>query len=232
MRFGVSRVVRGLVPAWFLAFLVVASPGCARFQPTLPEETADGLARVYGTQLAAAYVRPGTRFDGYRAIRVMPVAVAFDPDWDREHRIHVSASERERIREQVSRRMTAELREAIAARGRFAIAEESRPDVLVLRAELRDLELSAVDDSHRSGRVDVYALHTSRATLHAELQDAETRALLVRVIDREHGRQRLPPLLWRSSTLESYAELERAMRTWSRQLLDVLGEAEAGAPRA
>ena len=72
-------IKRPTISALLLAAFLTSVPLIADDKP--PEVSHDGLHLVPGTEVAAAWVKPGADFSGYQKIMLLDAAVAFRKNW-------------------------------------------------------------------------------------------------------------------------------------------------------
>lgn len=198
------------------ALLLLAGTASAADNPTW-----DGLEWREAKGIDALYVRPAVAFKPYENVFLdTPVEVAFDKDWDPNEGVRspsrrLSAADIDAIRMQMADGFQAVFAEELAAGG-YALVPAIGEKTLRVRAALADVYINAPERPGQ-GRETTYTVEPGRMTLVMELRDGPTGQLLARVIDTTSGTNSGAFLMTSSST--NQAELERAVRAWSRRLV-------------
>jgi hypothetical protein len=220
----VPRLLAGLIAT------CIGTVGCASSQTTLAIDEAmshDGLqkAKVEGIELA--YVRPGATLVGYGKVKLDPVEVAFDKDWDPQQpgsHFKISTREREEIRTEVVRIVTEQFVRELQRDQGYQIVQEAGPDVLRVKVSIINLMVTA-PDTMTPGMSRVYTVSSGEMTLFAELFDSETGALLARAIDRREARD--SGRLTLSNSVVNLSANESIASTWARILRKALDRAHS-----
>jgi hypothetical protein len=156
-----------------------------------PPREWDGLVRVPHQRLDHVYIRPGVDLSEYRRIKLSPVEVAFDKQWEREqqrgtHRL--GKEDFERIRTTLAQEFRRIFVDELNQHG-YQVVEEDADDVLLVNPMIVNLRITA-PDTMSSGRVRSYVASAGQMTLVAELRDSTTRELLARAVDTQQARER------------------------------------------
>jgi hypothetical protein len=185
----------------------------------------DGLQRTEVRGLDLAFILPGATLEGFNKVQLAPVQVAFRRNWERQNRTgsrqRVSARDMERIRDRLSTLVESEVREELA-RGGYALVEDAGDDVLAVRMDIVNLDITAPDLAS-AGRVRVYTTSVGEMTLVAELRDSSSGELLMRVFDRRVGRTSPQPRF--TTRADNVMEARNAARAWARALREGLDAA-------
>jgi hypothetical protein len=216
--------------------LVLALGACAP-QPRLQtgpdaEITHDGLTRVEGTVMDAAWLRAGTDLRDYDKVILEGAGIEFRPVKDvagtrargNANVFPVTEPNRRKLAQVVSEAF----REEVGKSQRFALTDQPGPGVLLVRGALLDVISSVPPES--AGRDDIYLSQIGQATLVLELRDSQSGAILARAIDREAAE----PIggMAQSNTVTTWVEVERVADRWGGQLrrgLERLGSGPLGA---
>jgi hypothetical protein len=198
--------------------------------PNAPaEQTIDGLVRLEHTRVDAVYAAPGMTLAPYRKVMLDPPDVAFKRDWQRSHP-EITGEDAIRLRSQLA----ASFQDAFAGelqKGGYEIAYKPGPDVLMVRASIINLDISA---PHRLGvpgpQPKSYVISAGEMTLLAELRDSQSGALLARVADRKKGRE--SPELRVASAITNVTEARQAFTYWASLLREALDAAKTASPPA
>jgi len=185
----------------------------------------DGLQRTEVRGLDLAFILPGATLEGFNRVQLAPVQVAFRRNWERQTRTgsrqRVSARDMERIRDRLSTLVETEVREELA-RGGYALVEDPGEDVLAVRMDIVNLDITAPDLAS-AGRTRVYTTSVGEMTLVAELRDSSSGELLMRVFDRRVGRTSTTPRF--TTRADNVMEARNAARAWARALREGLDAA-------
>jgi hypothetical protein len=215
--------VKSLLPLLALC----AWPATEAQQPITREvlPDAEGLVRVKIGGLQQVYTRPDAQLSGYDKLLLDPIEVSIRKDWDpRPAGRPISVAARQRIKEGLARVLREEFTKEIEAGGRYEVVDQADEGVLRVRAEIRDLYITAPDPDH-AGIVRTYTVSLGEMTLVAELRDAPTGELLARVIDNRRDPDR--PWLELTTRIENVAAARRAAANWARILRGQLDVAHA-----
>ena len=167
------------------AVVLVSEPVLVAAKDQPPKEW-DGLELQPSKNVALLYARPGASLQGYKRIRLEPLQVAFDKNWDpnrsRTGTQRMTKSDFEKIKaalaEEFGKICTEEL-----GKGGYQVVNESDEDVLDVTPFVLDLYIVAPYKAS-SGMSYTYSTDTGRMTLVAEMRDSETGQILYRVVDK------------------------------------------------
>ena len=170
---------------------VLALAGCAGMSGMPRPELVAGAdwaglepAHIKGMDIAS--VRPGAEFGRYDRVLLEPIEVEFAPEWEPlRPGSPFSLSERdlEKLRQDVADPLRESFVKTIGQGGKYPLAGEPGPGVLRIRLRVSDVRLNA-PDLEATARSEQWARSAGEMTLVAELVDAESGALLGRIIDR------------------------------------------------
>jgi hypothetical protein len=206
--------------AYGVALLMLC--GCV-IKPPQAERTVDGLQRKPSKRVDVVYTAPGMSLATYRRIVLDPVDVAFKKNWQRAHP-EVTAADIERIRTEAAALFRHTFAQELDAKGGYELVEAAAPDVFRVSASIVDLDLAA-PGGLSSGTARTYVVSLGDMTLLGELRDSVSGAILVRVADRERGREfgnlRLV------NNVSASAEAGRAFAMWAGLLREALDAAKS-----
>ncbi len=182
-------VFGGLVALLAGVAVSVVAPGPALAQK--PPQEWDGLQRRESKSLAHVYVRPHVEFKGYKSVRLDPVDVRMDRNWDpNSGRVglegRITSDDVQRIRGELSKAFREVFAERLA-KGGYPLVETNGDDVLLVRAALIDVIISAPESSQATGASRSYMVDPGRMTVFMELVDSVTGQTLARVVDTKEG---------------------------------------------
>lgn len=185
MRTTKSSVIRTLVAACAVAALGAALFPRVALAADAPKEW-DGLERQSSKNVDLLYVRPGASLQGYKRVRLEPLYVAFDKNWDpNQGRVGVNRINKDDL-EKIKKGLAEEFAKVATgelAKGGYQVVTETGEDVLDVTPMVIDLYIAA-PQKMTAGRSYTYVTDTGRMTLVAELRDSETNQILARVVDK------------------------------------------------
>jgi len=175
-----------------------------------------GLEPVEIHHIDYAAVDPLIDFGSYTQVMVDPVPVSFVENW-----APLRAGSAFKPSEQDVARLAAQVGEVVQegfldeVRGseRLTLAEAPGPGVLRIRAQLVDVLLNA-PDFPTPGRTEQFARSAGEWTLVAELVDAESGAVVARLID--YWKDPDEQYMQRMTRVENARALGRATEAWAR----------------
>jgi hypothetical protein len=211
------------------AILAMAAPGTATAQK-MPQEW-DGLARVQHKSLEHVYVRPNVEFKAYKKVRIDPVQVKMDKNWDpNAGKVGLtgglSSADVQRLRDDLSKTFREVFAERLS-KGGYPLVEAVGDDVLQLEPALINVYVTAPSTPSASTRN--YVLNAGRMTLVMQLADSVTGQTLARVVDTKEASD-TRGVQWANSVTNSI-EARRAMGQWADALckaLDTINGKAAG----
>jgi hypothetical protein len=209
-----------LTAMFFTLVLVFATPPVA-FAEDATTSLFSNLAPVEGASVAMAYIDPEADFSAYKRIKMLDTFVAFESGWLRNQRRgsrsnRVSANDMERIKTDVSTMFNEVLAAQLEADDGFEIVDETGDDVLLIRAAIIDLDVTA-PDTMSAGRSRTFSASTGAATLYIELFDSVSGQIIGRAADRQAVRRAGGRVTW-SNRVTNSAEARRMFTTWANTL--------------
>jgi hypothetical protein len=183
----------------------------------------DGLERRPTRGLNSVYVRPGVAFNAYQAVRLLPVEVEFDRNWNpnsgsRGASRRLSDADMQRIRDDLARDFRAVVQQRLERAG-YKLVDTNGDDVLAVKAALVNVFINA-PDTMSSSRSRSFVVDAGRMTLVTQLHDSVTAQLLARVVDTQRG-SNTGTMQW-ATTASNSAEARRAFGRWADQLVRAL----------
>lgn len=179
----------------------------------------DGLIRQPSTRLNAVFVKPGAQVVAYRSVKLDPVQISFDANWDPNRRTRSMSSRLNPDDIAAIKDTLAELFREIfrdeLARGGYQLVDQPGPETLRVTPAIINLFITAPDTS-APGRSRTYTADPGRMTLVVELRDSETGTLLARAVDTQTGGS---AGMWTiTSRFTNTAEARRAIGVWASAL--------------
>lgn len=179
-----SSVLRLFVSACAVAMLM--APVFPRLALADAPKEWDGLELRPSKSVALLYVRPGASLSGYKKVRLEPLQVAFDKNWDpnasRTGNYRLDKDDMEKIKKALAEEFASVCTGTLTKAG-YQVVTESGEDVLDVTPMVIDLYIVA-PQKMTAGRSYTYSTDTGRMTLIAELRDSETNQILARVVDK------------------------------------------------
>ena len=222
---------QALVAGLFACIGTATWPVIAR---TVPREARPGIqdeARGLQPHKSRAFdrllVREGLSLAAYKRVRLEPVDVGMDKDWDPNadrsgFATRVTAEDIERTRADLAKAFHDVLAARLTRAG-YALADADGPDVVRLTPALRDVRLDAPDVSSQSvGASKSFVLEAGRMTLGLRLADSVSGDELARIDDAQRS-------MWSSrlryaDSVTNSAELRQVLGDWAGGLVKTLAE--------
>ena len=211
-----------------LAFLSLASGGCATPTPTLDsgpnaEVTFDGLYEVQNSALGKAWATPDLDLSGYTKIMLQSAGIEYRPGGESGRGsmarsssgpFEITVEQKARFQEVVRETLLDEFGKS----EKFTLVNEPGPDVLLIRGAL--LDVVSYVPPEPIGRSEIYLTELGEITLVLEIRDSITDAILVRAVDRasvgDDGMMRS------SNRATNSSEVKRVIRRWMSTLRERL----------
>ena len=193
-----------------LCISILGLLGCVSEPPSIPSATAEnttaeGLVRVENSRYDEVYVRPGFDLTEFNVVILAPVSVSYKST-------HPDNELNKRQLDLMKRYFREELEAAFSESGKFSVGGTETANALLVRAGIVDLEINVPTDSRAIRRSTVFVASSGKMTLVAEVHDAQSQRLLVRIKDRHQARE-----IWhKATTVSEWAEVRSAFRHWAR----------------
>ena len=180
------------------------------------DKTFDGLERVKDSKAAEAYVLPGTDFSQYTRVMLAEPQIAFKKNWARDHR----GADIRRISERLKQRFKTTFVDVLEEGG-YPVVYEAGENVLLLRAGLIDLDITA-PDTMSPGRSTVYASSAGSATFYIEIYDSISGQILARAIDPKKDRDSSQNWMMPMNSVTNAQKAQQALTYWATLLKNAL----------
>jgi hypothetical protein len=183
-----------------------------------------GLEPIEMRGMDYAAVDPVTDFGGYTGVIVDPVEVSLDRDWAPLRpgsAFEYPEKDLLKLEEWLGQVVHERFVDAFRDGPRYAVVQEPGPGVLRIHARLVDVRLNAPDLPALS-RTEQWARSTGEWTLVADLVDAQSGAVVARLVDRWTDPEE--QYMQRMTRVENARALQRAADAWAlavRRHLDV-----------
>jgi hypothetical protein len=191
----------------------------------------DNLVPVEDAQAAVAYINPDADFSVFKRAMILDTFVSFRSGWERDQQrgtrgTRISSNDIERIKTRVSELFNYVFIEALEADDGFEVVTEPDYDVLLIRAAIIDLDITAPDTSS-PGRSRTYTANSGAATLYIELYDSVSGQIIGRAIDRQAARNPGSFMRW-TNRASNTADARRVFRSWANTLRGFLDSHYSG----
>jgi len=191
----------------------------------------EGLVKVQGSRVDAAYLMPGVDFRTYTKVMLDPTEVAFRRNFQRNFNRgpsvsgRISDDEMTRAADRVRSGFGEIFAEAYRNAG-YEVVTQSGPDVLRLRTGVLNLFVNA-PDRMSSARIRTYSVEAGEATLVIEARDSMSGALLGRAFDRRIAGDNFAG---QRTSVSNQADFEQLFHQWAQISVRALGELKALSP--
>jgi hypothetical protein len=211
-----------------LVFVPLSCFASMSFAQEAEDISFDGLVPVEDARVASAFIDPDADFSVFKRFAILDTYVAFKSNWQRDQNSsrrgssRISTSDMEKIKADVARIFKEVMIERMEADDGFEVVDFADDDVLLLRAAIIDLDVTA-PDTLSAGRSQTYAASAGAATLYIELFDSVTGEIIGRAIDRQGARRAGGTISW-SNSVTNVAEARRIFGGWADLLRSFLDE--------
>lgn len=181
----------------------------------------ENLVPVEGAAVGMAYIDPEADFSVFKRVKMLDTFVAFRSNWQRDQRRgsrrnRVSSNDMDRIKRDVSTMFNEVFATQLEADDGFEITDEAGDDVLLIRAAIIDLDITA-PDTMSAGRSRTFAASAGAATMYIELFDSVSGQIIGRAADRQAVRSGGGNVTW-SNRVTNSADARRMFRGWADTL--------------
>ena len=194
----------------------------------LPAFNDEGMELVKNSDLATVYADPGADLSIYNRIMLLDATVAFKKNWkrnqNRSNPLKVRDSDMVKIQQEVADIFREVFTQELVDGG-YVITDEVGEDVLLVKPEIVDLDVTA-PDIRSSARSSTYAESAGEMTLNLELFDSLTNDKIAKATDRKRDRTSGLRMEWRTS-VSNRADARYMMTAWAKALRSALDEARA-----
>jgi Protein of unknown function (DUF3313) len=221
-KYTMRSLTMGLVASAAAAAITLPAVSVAIAKEKPPQEW-DGLERRDSKKMDNVYVRPNVQFKAYKSVKLDPVDVKFDKNWDpnsgsRGVSGRLSNEDIEKIRTEMSALFQEEFTKRLTKAG-YPVVTASGDDVLRIEAAVINLYVNA-PEKQTSGISRSYTMDAGRATVVMQADDSVTGQTLARVVDTQQGLDN-GRLQWTTSVSNS-AEARRIIGLWADAVVRAL----------
>ncbi len=207
----------------FTSTLLVLTCGLA--EVSADADPFDNLELVEESEVAAAYIDPAANFGVFERVMLLDTYVSFRSGWERDQRrstssLGISARDVDRIKTRVSELFNSVMVETLEANDGYKVVSEADYDVLLIRAAIIDLDITA-PDTMSTTRSRTYTAESGVATLYIELYDSVSGQIIGRAIDRQAARSPGSMMRW-TNRASNTADARRVFRGWADLLRNFL----------
>jgi len=172
-----------------LGFNLMSMPSSAQAAEPPPEW--DGLLRVPDKGADHLYLHRDADFSTFTHLKVSPVQISFDPDWQPNGRVRgghriMTDKDMEQLRASLATEFHSILEDRLRSAG-YTITDMDGENVLLVTPQIIDLYVTAPSTS--AGRSRRYVTNTGHMTMVLQLHDSVSGQLLGRVVDTQSGRR-------------------------------------------
>ena len=218
---------RSVAGALTLALAVTAAgvpPGLRVAAAAEPPREWDGLELRDSKSVDRLYLRPGASLTGYKKVRLAPLQVEFDKNWDpnrsRVGTNRLTATDFEKIKKTLAEAFAQVSTEELT-KGGYEVVKTPGDDVLDVAPLIMNLYIVA-PDKQTAGRSRTYTSEAGQMTLVAEMRDSDTGTILARVVDNQRMGS---STAWRiTNSVTNLGDARRIIIGWAsalRHALDV-----------
>jgi Protein of unknown function (DUF3313) len=228
----IRALTRGCAVPVALMYLTLASaqapaqapaPAPAPAPATAPAQW-DGLEQRPSRAVDLLFARPGASLEGYKAVRLGPLQVSFDQNWNPTRtgtRTRLTAADFDRIRQALAQEF-ARVAASELARSGYAVVTRRGEDVLEVQPYVVNLFITA-PSTQSPGRTRTYTANAGGMTLVADLRDSVTSTLLFRVVDRRNASS--TGTLQLTTSVSNMGAAAQIIRRWAAALRSALDAA-------
>lgn len=152
------------------------------------QASSDGMELKSSTRSTIAYKKEGVDFSEYEEVQILPSAVAFKKNWQRDYNrnetsISTRVKDRDvmRIKADVAKLFDEVFKEEFGKEAKFPIVDKVSSNTLVIRPAIINLDVTA-PDIQSATNVRRYASDAGKATLFLELYDGVSGEILARIV--------------------------------------------------
>lgn len=222
-----NRMILALITAALVASTTMAGASPQTDTPTNKRAAAaqwseDGLQQIKVKGLDLVYSRPGASLSVYKKVLINPVSVAFRREQELSPAILIGTRIPGRIRPEDTQRIKDDLAQIVReevlrelGKGGYQLVDTAGEDVLELNLRVAELYLNA-PNLPTADFIRTYTRSFGEMTLLAELRDATTGDVVMRILDRSIGRDFGE--FRRTTRVENAVDLRIAANAWARAL--------------
>jgi ribosomal protein S17E len=201
---------------------------CSAPSTTAPEISKEGMQLTTATRSTIAYQKPGVNFSEYSKVKILPSAVAFKKNWERDYnRDHSTLSTRVRdedvirIKNEVATLFDEIFKEEFSNAANIELVENVSSNTLIMRPAIINLDVHA-PDLRSANNVRVYTQEAGQATLFIELYDGVSGEILARILNSavagDSGYHQ-----W-ATRVSNRADATRMIKKWANTLINKYDE--------
>jgi len=201
---------------------------CSAPSTTAPEISKEGMQLTTATRSTIAYQKPAVNFSEYSKVKILPSAVAFKKNWERDYNRDHSTRVRDedviRIKNEVATLFDQIFKQAFSQAANIELVETVSSNTLIMRPAIINLDVHA-PDLRSANNVRVYTQEAGQATLFIELYDGVSGEILARIVNStiagDSGYHQ-----W-ATRVSNRADAKRMIKKWANTLIDKYDEVHA-----
>jgi hypothetical protein len=188
-------------------------------------ELFENLVPVEDARVGMAYIDPEADFSVFKRVMILDTFVAFRSGWQRDQRrgtrgVRVTTGDMDRIKSDVATLFNEVFIETLSADDGFEVVDAADEDVLLIRAAIIDLDITA-PDTMSAGRSTTFTASSGAATMYIELFDSVSGQIIGRAADRQTVRNSAGTISW-SNRVSNTNDARRMFRGWAGTLREFL----------
>ncbi len=160
------------------------------------------------------YIAQNASLSQYKKVLVLDSRVTFDKDWIKDNRLKVSSKYKDKTTTRYSKLFKEQLTKIFEEDTRFTVVNEKAKDVLVIAANINDLDIYGPDDKPQ---IKQYVYRAGEGQLQASLK-THTGKTLATFEDRRESIDRGRQTPSRTNSILNERDFRLLMRKWSKQL--------------
>jgi len=213
-----------------VAIIVSVIIGCNSTNPTnAPQVSPEGMELKKSTRSTVAYKKEGVDFSHYDKVQILPSAVAFKKNWQRDYNrdqsslsMRVRDTDVIRIKADVAKLFDEVFKEEFSKDAKFPIVDKVSSNTLVIRPAIVNLDVAA-PDLRTAANVKSYTSEAGHATLFLELYDGVSGEILARILNTSTAGD--DSFYQWATRVSNKADAKRMIRKWAKALRTKYDEA-------
>lgn len=160
------------------------------------------------------FIKQSTQLSQYKKVLFLDSLVTFDKDWLKDNRMKVSSKYKDKTKARYSKLFKEQLTRTFEKDTRFTVVNEKAKDVLVIAANINDLDIYGPDDKPQ---IKQYVYRAGEGQLQASLK-THSGETLATFEDRRESTDRGRQTPTRASSILNERDFRLLMKKWAKQL--------------